>query len=64
MFWIIARFESVEHIGRFFFVHKLIYAVGVVLSIKNSLPLDTFALGFLLAAGAELVRHGVAERFP
>jgi hypothetical protein len=28
------------------------FGVGVVLSIKNSLPLDTFALGFLLAAGA------------
>src|SRR5260370_1476477 len=27
------------------------FGVGVVLSIKNSLPLDTFALGFLLAAG-------------
>ena len=26
--------------------------VGVVLSIKNSLPLDTFTIGFLLAAGA------------
>ena len=26
--------------------------VGVVLSVKNSLPLDTFGLGFLLAAGA------------
>ena len=26
--------------------------VGVVLSIKNSLPLDTIGLGFLLAAGA------------
>ena len=28
------------------------FGVGVVLSIKSSLPLDTFALGFLLAAGA------------
>jgi hypothetical protein len=27
-------------------------AVGVVLSIKNSLPLDTSGLGFFLAAGA------------
>jgi hypothetical protein len=26
--------------------------VGVVLSIKNSLPLNTFTIGFLLAAGA------------
>jgi hypothetical protein len=28
------------------------FGVGVVLSMKNSLPLDTFSLGFLLAAGA------------
>ena len=28
------------------------FEVGVVLSMKNSLPLDTFGLGFLLAAGA------------
>ena len=28
------------------------FGVGVVLSIKNSLPLDTFGLSFLLAAGA------------
>jgi hypothetical protein len=28
------------------------FGVGVVLSIKNSLPLDTFGLSFFLAAGA------------
>jgi hypothetical protein len=28
------------------------FGAGVVLSIKNSLPLDTFGLSFLLAAGA------------
>ena len=28
------------------------FGVGVVLSIKNSLPLDTFGLSFLLAASA------------
>jgi hypothetical protein len=28
------------------------FAVGVVLSTKNSLPLDTFGLGFFLAGGA------------
>jgi hypothetical protein len=26
--------------------------IGVLLSVKNTLPLDTFGLGFLLAAGA------------
>ena len=28
------------------------FGIGVVLSIKNSLPLDTFGLSFFLAAGA------------
>jgi hypothetical protein len=28
------------------------FGIGMVLSIKNSLPVDTFGLGFLVAAGA------------
>jgi hypothetical protein len=38
--------------------------VGVMLSIKNSLPLDTFGPGFLLAAGAGFAIWAFGRRVP
>jgi peptidoglycan/LPS O-acetylase OafA/YrhL len=38
--------------------------VGVVLSIKNSLPLDSFGLSFFLAAGAACAIWAFGRRVP
>jgi hypothetical protein len=40
------------------------FGVGVLLSIKNSLPLDTFGLSFFLAAGAGFAIWTVGQRVP
>jgi hypothetical protein len=40
------------------------FAMGVVLSIKNSLPLDTFGLGFVLSAGAGFAIWVFGRRVP
>ena len=40
------------------------FGVGVLLSIKNSLPLDTFGLSFFLAAGAGFAIWTFGERVP
>ena len=40
------------------------FGVGVVLSIKNSLPLDTFGLSFFLAAGAGFAIWAFGRRVP
>jgi hypothetical protein len=40
------------------------FGVGVVLSIKNSLPLDTFGLSFLLAAGAGFAIWALGRSVP
>jgi len=40
------------------------FGLGVVLSIKNSLPLDTFGLSFFLAAGAGFAIWTFGRRVP
>ena len=40
------------------------FGVGVLLSIKNSLPLDTFGLSFFLAASAGFAIWTFGERVP
>src|SRR6516225_11594424 len=40
------------------------FGIGVLLSIKNSLPLDTFGLSFFLAAGAGFAIWTVGQRAP
>jgi hypothetical protein len=40
------------------------FGVGVLLSIKNSLPLDTFGLSFFLAAGAGFAIWTFGQRAP
>jgi 4-amino-4-deoxy-L-arabinose transferase-like glycosyltransferase len=40
------------------------FGVGVVLSLKNSLPVDTFGLGLFLAAGAGFAIWAFGRRVP
>jgi hypothetical protein len=40
------------------------FGIGMVLSIKNSLPVDTFGLGFLLAAGAGFATWAFGRSVP
>ena len=40
------------------------FGIGVLLSIKNSLPLDTFGLSFFLAASAGFAIWTLSQRVP